>query len=180
MIYFIVITSTVQFGFLLFNLTGVQSLSPKIKHSDFGTNLPTENQSWKLDIAMAMNVWNKLFDAVDESSIVIWRIFRCGIHWKHSPKVLIHNVFRRSRAANLRVFDHSGSFADCNTSYFNIFHFNGHRLCSASVFQGESYLSSRFGFILKKVLSKSRLQPDWPDATVSGTTWLTCKRLSCR
>lgn len=153
---------------------------PKVKRSDFGTNLPTENQSWKLDIVMAMNVWNKLFDAVDESSIVIWRIFKCGIHWKHSPKVLIHNVFRRSRAANLRVFDHSGSFADCNTSYFNIFHFNGYRLCNAPVFQGESYLSTCLGFILRKILSKRRLQWDLPDAIVFGATWLICKRFSFR
>ena len=70
MIYFIVTTSTVQFGFLLVNLNEVQSLLPEVKRNDFGTALPTENKSEKLDIVMAMNVWNKLFDAVDESSIV--------------------------------------------------------------------------------------------------------------
>lgn len=84
-----------------------------------------------------------LFDAVDEvinrdlTNFQIWYILEAFPKSVYS----IHNGFRRSRGASLRVFDHSGSFADCNTSYFNIFYFNGHRFCSASVFQGGWYLS---------------------------------------
>ena len=137
MIYFIVIALTVQFGFLLFNLT-LQSFESQ-SQTKWRYKTANWEQILKLDIVMAMNVWNKLFDVVDESSIVIWRIFRSGVHWKYSTRVYIHNVFRRSRATYLRVFYYSGSFADCSTSFLNIFHFKGHRFCGTSVFQGEWY-----------------------------------------
>lgn len=95
-------------------------------------------------------MWNKLYDAVDKSSIVIWWLFRSVTHWTHSARVFIHNVFPRSSATGLWVFHFSGSFADCSSSYFDVFYFNRHRFCNASTRQGR--------FMHKEVMCRGRTQ----------------------